>query len=146
MDSQVSAKRSVLRSTLRGMLSDEHTIMVVLGIIVGVAGGYGAVGFRYLIGFFQSISYGSAAELLDVVQSIPWYFRIAIPALGGLIVGPVVYFFAREAKGHGVPEVMYAVALKQGVIRKRIVLSRPWYLLFVSEPAARLEERVPSFK
>jgi len=95
--------------------------MVVLGIIVGVAGGYGSVGFRYIIGFFQTISYGSAAELLDVVQSVPWYFRIVIPALGGLIVGPVVYFFAREAKGHGVPEVMYAVALKQGIMRMRIV-------------------------
>lgn len=30
---------------------------------------------------------------------------ILIPALGGLIVGPLKYFFAREAKGHGVPEV-----------------------------------------
>jgi CIC family chloride channel protein len=37
------------------------------------------------------------------------------------VVGPLVYFFAREAKGHGVPEVMEAVALKGGVIRKRVV-------------------------
>ena len=122
MDDQISSKSSASHSTLRVLLSDEHTIMVALGILVGVAGGYGAVGFRYLINFIQSIAYGSSAELLDVVRSIPWYLRIAIPALGGLIVGPIVYFFAREAKGHGVPEVMYAVALKQGIIRKRIVL------------------------
>jgi len=120
MDAKVSSKRTV-HSTLLDLLSDEHSIMVVFGIFVGVAGGYGAVGFRYLINFFQSIAYGSSAELLDVVQSISWYMRIAIPAIGGLIVGPVVYFFAREAKGHGVPEVMYAVALKQGIIRMRIV-------------------------
>ena len=37
------------------------------------------------------------------------------------MVGPLIYFFAREAKGHGVPEVMDAVALKGGVIRKRVV-------------------------
>jgi CIC family chloride channel protein len=37
--------------------------------------------------------------------------------LGGLLVGPLVYFFAREAKGHGVPEVMAAVALRGGRIR-----------------------------
>jgi len=92
-----------------------------MGIAVGVAGGYGAVGFRYLIDFIQTIAYGSPDELLEVVRSVPWYMRIIIPALGGLIVGPIVYFFAREAKGHGVPEVMYAVALKQGIIRKRIV-------------------------
>ena len=121
MDDQNTIKSQVWHQTLRSLLSDEHTIMVLLGIFVGVAGGYGAVGFRYLINFIQSIAYGSSAELLDVIESIPWYMRIAIPAIGGLIVGPIVYFFAREAKGHGVPEVMYAVALKQGVIRKRIV-------------------------
>lgn len=120
MDAKVSSKRAV-HSTLLDLLSDEHSIMVVFGILVGVAGGYGAVGFRYLINFIQSIAYGSSAELLDVVQSISWYWRIAIPAIGGLIVGPIVYFFAREAKGHGVPEVMYAVALRQGIIRMRIV-------------------------
>ncbi len=122
MGSKFFSKDSTLNSTLRGLFSDEHTIMVVLGIIVGVAGGYGAVGFRYLINTIQSISYGSPDELLDVVKSIPWHLRILVPAIGGLIVGPVVYFFAREAKGHGVPEVMYSVALKQGIIRKRIVL------------------------
>lgn len=121
MNEKKSLKSQFRYSTLRSLLSDEHTIMALLGIVVGVAGGYGAVGFRYLIGFIQSLAYGSSAELLDVVRSIPWHMRIAIPALGGLIIGPIVYFFAREAKGHGVPEVMYAVALKQGIIRKRIV-------------------------
>ena len=121
MDDQISLKRQVSHSTLRSLFTDEHTIMVLLGIIVGVVGGYGAVGFRYLINFIQSIAYGSPTALLDIVKEISWPMRIAIPAIGGLIVGPIVYFFAREAKGHGVPEVMYAVALKQGIIRKRIV-------------------------
>ena len=98
------------------------TIMALFGIIVGLAGGFGAIGFRHLINFFQLISYGSADELLDVVSTIPWYLRIALPALGGLVVGPIVYFLAREAKGHGVPEVMEAVAVKYGIIRKRVVL------------------------
>lgn len=102
--------------------SNEHTTMTILAVIVGLAGGFAAVGFRYLIDFFQSIFYGSNGDLLGLVGSVPWYLRIAIPALGGLIVGPLVYFFAREAKGHGVPEVMEAVALKSGIIRKRIVV------------------------
>ena len=100
----------------------EHSIMVFLALIVGLAGGFGAVGFRYLINFVQTLAYGSADELLGVVQELPWGVRIAVPAVGGLLVGPLVYFFAREAKGHGVPEVMEAVALKGGVIRKRLVV------------------------
>jgi len=95
--------------------------MTILAVTVGLAGGFGAIGFRYLIEFFQSISYGSVGNLIEAAQSLPWIFRIGIPAVGGLLVGPLVYFFAREAKGHGVPEVMEAVALKSGIIRKRVV-------------------------
>jgi CIC family chloride channel protein len=95
--------------------------MTILAVIVGLAGGFGAVGFRHLINFFQVLAYGSDENLLDLAQSIPWYMKIWVPAAGGLVVGPLVYFFAREAKGHGVPEVMEAVALKSGIIRKRIV-------------------------
>ncbi|UCF57115.1 MAG: chloride channel protein [Deltaproteobacteria bacterium] len=96
--------------------------MAILAAIVGLAGGFGAIGFRHLIGFIQSIFYGSAGNLLELVPLTPWYFMIWIPALGGLLVGPLVYFLAREAKGHGVPEVMEAVALRSGIIRKRIVI------------------------
>jgi len=102
--------------------SNEYTIMAVLAVVVGLAGGLGAVGFRYLINFFQTLAYGGENDLLELVVNFPWYYRVAIPAIGGLIVGPLVYFFAREAKGHGVPEVMEAVALKGGVIRKRVVV------------------------
>ena len=102
--------------------TNEHTIMAVLAVIVGLAAGIGAVGFRHLINFFQLVAYGSSEELLEVVKFLPWYKKVWIPAVGGLIVGPLVYFLAREAKGHVVPEVMEAVTLKGGIIRKRVVI------------------------
>jgi CIC family chloride channel protein len=95
--------------------------MAILAVIVGLGGGFGAIGFRILINIIQSISYGSGGNLLELVQSIPWYLKVWVPAAGGLVVGPLVYFFAREAKGHGVPEVMEAVALRSSIIRKRVV-------------------------
>ena len=96
--------------------------MAIFATLVGLAGGFAAIGFRYLIGFIQSIAYGSGENLLELAPLTPWYLRIWVPALGGLVVGPLVYFLAREAKGHGVPEVMEAVALRSGIIRKRIVI------------------------
>jgi CIC family chloride channel protein len=104
------------------LTNSENAIMALLGAIVGLAGGVGAVGFRYLIDLFQYISYGAKGNLLEVATATPWYWKMWIPALGGMVVGPLVYFLAREAKGHGVPEVMEAVALRKGVIRKRVVL------------------------
>ncbi len=95
--------------------------MAVLAVLVGLGGGFGAVGFRYLINVVQLSAYGTTGSLIDFAQATPWYARVWVPAIGGLIVGPVVYFLAREAKGHGVPEVMEAVALRSGVIRKRVV-------------------------
>lgn len=102
--------------------TNEHTTMAILAVIVGIAGGFGAVVFRHLITLVQSISYGSGDNFIDLARSTSWYFRIWVPAFGGLVVGPLVYFLAKEAKGHGVPEVMEAVALRSGVIRKRIVV------------------------
>ena len=114
--------KSSQNSSISALLkANEHTTMTILAVTVGLAGGFGAIGFRYLIEFFQSISYGSVGNLIEAAQSLPWIFRIGIPTVGGLLVGPLVYFFAREAKGHGVPEVMEAVALKSGIIRKRVV-------------------------
>ena len=55
-----------------------------------------------------------------LVDSQPIHL-IVIPALGGAIVGPIVYYFAREAKGHGVPEVMESLELRGGIIRPRVV-------------------------
>ena len=117
MKHQSSKKYSIFNR----LITNEHAIMAVLAAIVGLAGGFGAIGFRYLIRVFQAVSYGSDGNLLELASSTPWYFRIWIPALGGLVVGPVVYFLAREAKGHGVPEVMEAVTLRSGMIRKRVV-------------------------
>ncbi|MDQ7782410.1 MAG: chloride channel protein [Desulfomonilaceae bacterium] len=93
-----------------------------LGILVGLLGGLAAVGFRYLIEFFQKVIYSSSEPLSIVTQGLPWWHIILGPAVGGAVVGPLVYFLAREAKGHGVPEVMNAVTMERGIIRKRVVI------------------------
>jgi chloride channel protein, CIC family len=38
------------------------------------------------------------------------------------LYGPLIYRFAREARGHGVPEVMIAVATEDGRIRPQVSL------------------------
>jgi len=94
--------------------SSEMAVLTTMSAIVGLAAGIGAIIFRWLIGSFKSLAFDGGGEALSFLGS---YYVILIPALGGLVVGPLVYHFAREAKGHGVPEVMEAVALRGGRIR-----------------------------
>jgi len=102
----------------RGSMPESLTIMLP-ALLVGVGAGLGAVVFRQLIMGVQSISYNGISGLIDRIA--PFHLLI-LPALGGLIVGPLIYKFAREAKGHGVPEVMEAVALRGGRIRPRVAI------------------------
>ena len=113
MDVIEHMRRRVIRAYTR-FWSSENAIMATSAALVGVGAGVGALVFRWLINFFKVLAFGGGATVLDFLGA---YYVVLIPAIGGLGVGPVVYFFAREAKGHGVPEVMEAVVLRGGRIR-----------------------------
>lgn len=100
----------------------EHTFMIIVAIIIGVFAGFAAIGIRALIEGISNLSFEGSGSYLENIISTSWYWIILIPAIGGLIVGPLIYFFAPEAKGHGVPEVMQAILLKGGSIRPRVAI------------------------
>ncbi len=94
-------------------------VLMGTALFVGVITGLGAVLFRYLISGAAYIGYEWFPDLLPGLNKS---YVLIIPAIGGLIVGLLVFYFAREAKGHGVPEVMEAVALRGGRIRPRVAI------------------------
>jgi CIC family chloride channel protein len=102
--------------------------MFLLALLVGVGAGLGAVVFRYLVFFFTWLAtghdeFGQAGYVGSA--HLPWLglgFFVVIPAIGGLLYGPLIYRWAREARGHGVPEVMVAVAGNGGRIRWQVAV------------------------
>ncbi|WP_435163005.1 chloride channel protein [Paenibacillus glycanilyticus] len=110
-----------LHRKMSGLLS-EQVMMMIYAAIIGLGGGYGAIGFRKLIELLTHLFYGRAQNALQFYEH--GARTLIMPAAGGLLVGLLVYYFAREAKGHGVPEVMFAVAEKKGIIRPRIVIAK----------------------
>lgn len=111
--------RNTIQRGLQRVNFSPTSFQIALAFIVGLGGGYFAVLFRWMIEKVQILFFHTGGELVVAPKSsvVLW-----APAIGGLIVGPLVYFMAREAKGHGVPEVMDAVIRKGGRIRPRVVL------------------------
>ena len=116
-------KRLIVDQLLRLRMT-EHTFMVVVAVLIGLLGGFGAIFFRFAIRFFERIFFGSWQYSLDYALQLPWYVKLFAPAAGGLIVGPIVFYFAREARGHGVPEVMESIVLRGGAIRPRVMIAK----------------------
>jgi len=99
---------------------------LALALLVGAGAGLGAVVFRWLIKTFTLVlsghaDYSAAGHVANPhVPGLGRWFVILAPVAAGLLYGPLVQFFAREARGHGVPEVMYAVARKGGRIAPQV--------------------------
>ncbi len=109
-----------------GWLRASRGGLLVIAVVVGAGSGLGAVAFRYLIYFFTWLATGhvqSGQPAASGSSRLPWLglgFFVVIPVIGGIIYGPLIYRYAREARGHGVPEVMIAVAENGGRIRPQV--------------------------
>ncbi len=117
-------KRISTKKLARVFSLSETNILIFLAIIVGTGTGYGAILFISLIEYARELFFGFSADVLSGLLpagdgGYKWWV-IAIPAAGGLLAGPIIHYFAKEAKGHGVPEVMVAVAHKGGIIRPQV--------------------------
>ncbi len=107
---------------LRRLRLTPATEMLLLAVVVGILGGFGALFFKKLILLFQSLFWATTDMSADSLGAMVWYRRLLLPAVGGAIVGPLVYFLAREARGDGVAEVMAAVITRNSVIRPIVVI------------------------
>ncbi len=109
-----------LRSSAGGLL--------FLALVIGAGSALFAVVFRWLIHTFTHLLSGHAdyaavpgATHPGLEFLGPW-FVVAAPVVAGLVYGPLVHLFAPDARGHGVPEVMYAVAKRGGRIAPQVAV------------------------
>jgi CIC family chloride channel protein len=102
--------------------------LIAMALVVGVAAGLGAAAFRELIYLVTWVftgrqTFGQQGHAASLHLPIfGFWFVLVVPVIAGVIYGPLIHRFAREARGHGVPEVMLAVAENGGRIRPPVTI------------------------
>lgn len=94
--------------------------LVLLATVIGALTGLGAVSFLLLIRLVKHFFFG---VIYSAMAPAP-YLIFLLPALGGLLIGPLIHYFPKEAKGDGVPSAMETIALGGGIIKPRTVALR----------------------
>lgn len=101
----------------------EPAWLVLLAVLTGAIGGVGAMAFRLMIrGVRLLCVHGLVGHAWPLpAPERPWLLAL-LPAAGLLLVGWISRRFAPEVRGHGVPQVLEALALNRGRIPPRVGL------------------------
>ncbi len=97
----------------------EGFILLMLAITIGVSTGLAAVFFIRLIDWLGIFFY--SGSFFPDLGNLTYLF---VPAIGALLGGPLIAWFASEVKGHGVPEVMQSLVRYGGRIRARVAITK----------------------
>lgn len=96
----------------------QHFYLLLIGAVLGVIGGLGAVLFRSMISQIMMVAYGDTTPLGYVFFRGQETWRLWLVPLGSAcIIAPVVWIWVEESRGSGIPEVLKAVSLQNGAIR-----------------------------
>ena len=101
-----------------------RTLLFVLAAVVGILGGLAATAFKEISTAVQTLFIGASGGWLEGLSHLSWYKRLLIPTAGGILAGLVLFLLPREAKGHGVSEIMEAVAIRRGILNFRAAIVR----------------------
>jgi len=102
-------------------------LVSLLSAVVGILAGFAAYGLYRLIGFFTNLFFfHRLGTSFDTLRDNPLgIWVIAMPVVGGLIVGLMAKYGSSKIKGHGIPEAMEAVLVNRSRIQPRVALLKP---------------------
>ena len=111
-----------IRDKFRSILLFDQN-MLILAALLGFLAGFASTFFRWMIEFFESIFSVKGFSLAGIPPQIYPFLLPLMPMLGGLFIGLICKYFPNAVKENGVHQVMYAVALNDGKVRKRTIAS-----------------------
>ncbi|USN98815.1 MAG: chloride channel protein [Phycisphaeraceae bacterium] len=114
---------NLLKTLSRRLGFQRDWYLILVGAIIGTVTAFGAIGFAELL---RRIEHWTSESRAD---SALWILP-AIPMVGALLSGIMIYLWAREAKGHGVPQVLKALIQRNGQIPLRVGIVKVFASIF----------------
>src|ERR1041385_2457167 len=101
-------------------------LLSMLGLVLGLAGGGAAYVLLHLIGLLTNVlllhRFSWTLPSLTDLHPGPWLF---VAALGGGFVVSLLARWSPVIKGHGIPEAMEAILVRQSRISPRAAIAKP---------------------
>lgn len=92
----------------------------LIALVIGIAAGMAAIGFRVGIGFVQELFYGASDRALhSKLAASHWMLVVGIPIVGGLAVGLLMHTFSKEKRVQSMADVIEGAALREGRVDKK---------------------------
>src|ERR1044071_7804085 len=102
-------------------------LLAAMAIPVGAISTVVAYALIWLIGmisnlaFFQQLS----PKLISPTEHALGYWVIAIPVIGGLIIGLMARYGSEQIRGHGIPEALVAILIGRSRIDLKVAILKP---------------------
>ncbi len=116
------------RDELRDFTANPRLLLVaVMAVVVGTLGAGAAWALLKLIGLFTNLAYFQRLSTDPVPFAATWLplWAIAIPVVGGLIVGLMARFGSDKIRGHGIPEAIEAILIGESRIEPKVAALKP---------------------
>jgi CIC family chloride channel protein len=93
----------------------------LIALVIGIAAGLAASAFRMAVNSLQSWAYGTdnVARLHSFAETLPWYWIMGVPIVGGLAVGIILHRFTPDGRARSVADVIEGAALGEGRVETK---------------------------
>jgi CIC family chloride channel protein len=122
----------VFHDTLGGYLrelSPPSRRFWVLVPLTGIIAGIGAVAGVHFMSLVQELAWHGSGSLLDVTQAAPWWRRLIVPTIAGVLIVIVSLGLGPAAEGHGSSEILESIWVRSGRVPLRAAVARGFLTL-----------------